>query len=157
MKNWTIRQLLQRAWRFLSKRRRPWRYVLDDNYNFKTRLRPPAKAFTNELLTILPCGRVYITKSYAWDGCTPSWPVFGLFYIGTPEGIHGKDGKPKTYWASLIHDALYQFQAEHKIPYKELDEVFYEELQASEFAQVWCFCYWVAVRIFSTFFKKEVN
>lgn len=50
-------------------------------------------------------------KGYAWDGASPKLKVAGL-YIGTPDGsIDPKTGKPRTYFATMFHDALYQYKS----------------------------------------------
>jgi hypothetical protein len=55
-------------------------------------------------------GWLYIYNGYAWDGCTPKKSVGGLFFIGTPDGhVNYKTNKPFCYYASLVHDALYQY------------------------------------------------
>lgn len=59
-------------------------------------------------------GVITINKGYAWDGCSPKQDLFGLAVIGTPDG-RLKEGKPITYHASLVHDALCQFRSEIKI------------------------------------------
>ena len=55
-------------------------------------------------------GWLYIYNGYAWDGCTPKKSVLGLFFIGTPDGhINYRTNKAFCYYASLVHDALYQY------------------------------------------------
>ena len=54
-------------------------------------------------------GRMTVTRGYSWNGCSPKFCVFDIL-IGTPDGVvDSRTGRPKTYHASLIHDALYQF------------------------------------------------
>jgi len=58
-------------------------------------------------------------------------------YVGTPDGIVDLfSAKPKTYYASLIHDALYQFRHEYKeqVSRKTTDLIFLDELQLNKFA-----------------------
>ncbi len=54
--------------------------------------------------------------------------------------------KPKTYYASLVHDALYQYLDTIPIPRKEIDRVFLEMLKETAFPLA--FLYYIAVRIF---------
>jgi hypothetical protein len=52
---------------------------------------------------------ITVTARYAWDGCSPKLCVWDLL-LGTPDGVVDSATKqPKTYYASLVHDALYQF------------------------------------------------
>jgi hypothetical protein len=58
--------------------------------------------------------------------------------------------KPKTYYASLVHDALYQFLPEMNesncITRRDADDFFRRILIEYEFAPNWI--YWLAVRTF---------
>ena len=67
--------------------------------------------FECELLTLKPDGTLTVKGGYAWDGCSPKIVICGLAF-GTPDGIVDLNtGRPKTYFASLVHDALYQCKA----------------------------------------------
>ena len=79
-------------------------------------------------------GQLFIPAGYSWDGCTPKLRIGGKLVIGTPDGqIHPETGKPRTYYASLVHDALYQFSPKHGIPRKQIDDLFLEMLRMSGF------------------------
>ena len=73
--------------------------------------------YQNEWVSI-KSGRMHIRKTYAWDGCTPSYPVkpfFGLIlprgaWVGVWDGPLGIDGRPASWKASLCHDVLCQFR-----------------------------------------------
>ena len=55
--------------------------------------------------------KLTIKAGYVWNGCSPKLSVGGLFFIGTPDGhTDYRTGKPHTYYASLVHDALYQYE-----------------------------------------------
>jgi hypothetical protein len=91
-----------------------WLYRLDHSYSWESPY-PQERdwAFQDKKghtrLLITTEGVITVTRGYAWDGCTPKLCVFDLL-VGTPDGaVHAKTGRPKTYYASLIHDALYQF------------------------------------------------
>ena len=78
-------------------------------------------------------GMCFIPAGYSWDGCTPKFKVGGIT-IGTPDGsIHPETGKPRTYYASLVHDALYQYFPSHGISRKAIDDLFLEMLRMSGF------------------------
>ncbi len=112
-------------------------------------------SFKNEWIEITPDGTLTIFaseeegKEYAWDGCTPKLCVFGRV-IGTPDGRIGADGRPITWKASLVHDALYQFIQYHKIPRKQIDDLFLANLREADFQAAWL--YWAAVRTFGGIF-----
>jgi len=94
--------------------------------------------------------KVYIPSGYAWDGCSPSTTILDLFWMGTPDGVvYYKTGVPKTYHASLVHDALCQFCKNKNMPFSRrvIDGIFYRMLKEVDFklARI----YYIAVRIFS--------
>ena len=65
-------------------------------------------------------GRITVTRGYAWNGCSPKFCIFDIL-IGIPDGVvDSRTGKPKTYYASLVHDALYQFVPDG-LPLKQHD------------------------------------
>ncbi len=92
-------------------------------------------------------GRITVTRGYTWNGCSPKFCVFDLF-MGTPEGVvHRDTGLPKTYHASLVHDALYQFLPDGlPLGRRHADAFFRRLLKESDFAPAWL--YWLAVRAF---------
>lgn len=93
-------------------------------------------------------GKITVYKGYAWDGCSPKISIFDWIYIGTPDGTMNKStGKPKTYFASLIHDALYQFLDHPSMPLrrKEIDQIFLVLMTQSRFSLRWP--YYAAVRL----------
>lgn len=108
--------------------------------------------FTDDFLKI-DQGQITVLGSqetgYAWDGCSPKFYLWEV-YFGTPDGIIGERGKPKTYYASMVHDLLYQHRVrlgkEHKVKRKDVDQLFLDELKKEGFklAQF----YYVMVRIF---------
>jgi hypothetical protein len=91
-------------------------------------------------------GRITITEGYAWNGCSPKMPFLDLL-IGTPDGaVYKVTGRPKAYFASLVHDALYQFlDAGSPVSRRQADDAFLRLLQASRFRLAWI--YWAAVRV----------
>ena len=57
-------------------------------------------------------GAITVTRGYTWNGCSPKVFVLDLLF-GTPEGVvNARTGQRKTYYASMVHDALYQFLAD---------------------------------------------
>lgn len=98
-------------------------------------------------LLITTDGTITVLKSYAWDGCTPKVCFLDLL-VGTPDGaVYEGTGRPKTYYASLVHDALYQFLPDD-LPLKrsQCDECFLRLMRRDRFALR--YLYYVAVRLF---------
>lgn len=96
-------------------------------------------------------GSLRITSGYAWDGCTPKFRVGDLGYIGTPDGTcDSRTGFPKTRFASLVHDCLYQYYGTHGIPRRTIDRIFLKMLQEAHFS--WAWLYYRAVRLLGGWF-----
>jgi hypothetical protein len=84
--------------------------------------------------------------SYAWDGCSPKKNWLDITW-GTPDGrLDFKTKKPITYYASLFHDAIYQFKNEIPISRKEADIIF--KLMLKDAGFYWWRVYYWMVRLF---------
>jgi len=92
-------------------------------------------------------GRITVTRGYAWNGCSPKVCFFDLL-IGTPDGVvHINTERPKTYFASMVHDALYQFlRINSPVSRRQADKCFLRLMAESEFSLR--YIYWIAVRWF---------
>lgn len=122
-------------------------YILDRDYECKSSILDVA--YGNDWMSIGPKGQVRVKKGYAWNGCSPKINFMDMI-IGTPEGaVNPVTGKPKTYYASMIHDALYQFSKDLKdrIRRKQADDLFREMLRAEGFLPA--DIYYAAVRMFA--------
>ncbi len=122
-------------------------WTLSENYIYRD-----ANKNDKIRMVITTDGDIYITPYYSWDGCSPKI-FFRDIYIGTPDGIEHKDTqKPKTYYASLFHDALYQFYRKGG-PYtiKDADIIFWKIMRKYEFKLT--NVYYNAVRIFGKTWK----
>jgi hypothetical protein len=88
---------------------------------------------------------ITVTRGYAWDGCTPKICVLDVTF-GTPDGvIDSRTKRPKTYYASLVHDALYQFlQDGLPLARWQADDCFRRLMAETGFALGGL--YWAAVR-----------
>ena len=95
-------------------------------------------------------GRITVTRGYAWNGCSPKFCFVDLI-VGTPDGVvDARTGWPKTYYASLVHDALYQFAGDGlPLSRSQADGCFLRLLDATGFRLRWI--YFVAVRLFGGF------
>jgi hypothetical protein len=121
---------------------------VDQDYSFKD-----AKHI--ERLRIAKNGTITVTQGYAWDGCSPKFRFLDALYIGTPDGVLSqKTHQPKAYYASLIHDALYQFMGDGNMPYKrkQMDHFFLQLLRESEFW--WGNVYYAAVRLVGSVYHQ---
>lgn len=133
-----------------------WIFLLEQNYTYNLSRHLAADwhegwAFVDRngqrRLEIHPNGDAVVLDGYAWDGCTPKFSVADIVF-GTPDGIPSEvTKKPKTYYASLLHDALYQFlDADLPLSRKQADAVFMEIMRRDRFAPLWIYFY--AVRAF---------
>lgn len=142
-----------------------YKWVLPRDYSYHTGVVPDFGAaaigsvsFADERgkywLSIDVEGKVTVYAGYAWDGCSPKFRVFG-WLLGTPDGdVNPNTGYPSSYHASLLHDVLYQFLDDPRMPYtrEQADEVFHRALVAHGFSVPWL--YWKAVRLFGGVFRK---
>jgi len=132
-----------------------WLYKLDQDFSWRSQHSVPENLLFSDKdgkvrLIMEKDGRITVTKGYAWDGCTPKICFFDIL-IGTPDGVvHSGTEKPKTYYASLIHDALYQFlpnmPKDKPVTRWDADAFFLRLMKETEFAPRWI--YWLAVRVF---------
>lgn len=104
-------------------------------------------------IRIDPTGKIYLNASckngYAWDGCTPKFVLFDLI-IGTPDGkLDYATEQPITYYASMLHDLLYQFKREIPLSRKDTDVLFYIILKQANFSLR--HIYYFFVRLFGGF------
>ena len=129
-----------------KRRKGVYKFVVKEDVVYET---PIKTAFENEWLKVERTGRVTVKGShgsgYAWDGCSPKINVLDIALIGTPDGrINVNIGQPVTYYASLIHDILYQFREEIPVSRKAADDVFLQYLGDFELRML----YYAAVRLF---------
>lgn len=129
-----------------------WIYVLQNDEIYKSgNTFEDDQAFEDSSgvrrLEIRRNGEIRVLSGYAWDGCTPKFSVWDIVF-GIPDGIpNERTKKPKTYYASLFHDALYQFlDAGLPISRKDADQIFLELMTRDHFAPRQL--YFLAVRLF---------
>ncbi|MFH0731301.1 MAG: hypothetical protein V2A72_00050 [Candidatus Omnitrophota bacterium] len=125
-------------------------YCIQEDFVYKSSIKE--RTFNNEWFKLDSDGTATVKGSnrqgYAWDGCSPKLKILDI-YFGTPEGVlNFKTGRSKTYYASLIHDAFYQFSKGIKpfIMRREVDKEFYFILKENKFKPARLY-YW-SVRIF---------
>ena len=109
----------------------PYKFKIKQDFTYQTQwaLDEP---YIAEWLEISVDGLVTVKANqtgFAWDGCTPKWSFFHLFIIGTPDGhIDIRTMKPFTYFASMVHDVLYQYLDTIPIRKADVDLLFLEML-----------------------------
>lgn len=119
-----------------------WKYHLDRDYAYPLGIRLPSPVrFHDEQgrhwADIGMDGTLTIQAGYRWNGCDPKIRIGDTIW-GTSDGVPDPvTNKPKTYWASLVHDVLCQFQRDREMPLTraQIDIVFYDILRRDGFAQ----------------------
>jgi hypothetical protein len=127
-----------------------WLFVTHEDHVFQTNIL--GRDFENEWMKISPDGEILIKGThvqendeggYAWDGCSPKYAILDIV-AGTPDGVVDETTeKPKTYFASMVHDALYQFGRQAKIKRPEADKLFLKMLKGFKLK----YLYYFAVRL----------
>ena len=132
-----------------------WLYRLDRNFTWQSGLNVSEDLVFYDgkgkvRLIIETDGRLTVTQGYAWNGCSPKIYFLDLLF-GMPDGaVYKPTGKPKTYFASMVHDALYQFLGTGTpISRAQADRCFLRLMRESQF--VLRHVYWFAVRVFGCF------
>lgn len=109
-----------------------WIYRLEADYTYQSGRE--AEFLESKWLRIETSGSITVKAGYAWNGCSPKLNVLDLCVLGTPDGIvNVKTMKPKAYYASLVHDALYQYYSYHSLSRGEADRIFRDILRRDRF------------------------
>ena len=88
--------------------KKPYIYKMEKDFTWNAKaFIDPSFEFKNKWLSIKK-GEITVKKNYAWNGCSPKISIADLITLGTPDGSL-VEGYPITYHASLVHDALCQF------------------------------------------------
>lgn len=145
----------------MSQRSMKWVFFLETAFTYNIRSHLPEDFPTGYVffdksgerrLEIRPNGDITILPVYAWDGCTPKFCLWDIVF-GIPDGIPNQDTRrPKAYYASLVHDVLYQF-LDDGLPLSRAaaDRILLELLTRDCFAPK--YVYYFAVRLFGWIFR----
>ncbi len=138
-----------------------WLYVLDRNYSWESGLDIHEDfAFKDKTgivrLILEGGGRLTVTRGYAWNGCSPKFCLFDIL-LGAPDGVvDSRTGRPKTYHASLVHDALYQFVPDRlPLTRRQADGCFLRLMQETGFRPR--AVYYVVVRLFGGVVRRATR
>lgn len=133
-----------------------WKFVHRKDEYFQTNLKGISYNQKEGWYSISENGLISIHATckdgYAWDGCTPKFVFIDLIF-GTPDGkLDILTEKQICYYASMVHDMIYQFKDQSPISRKDTDQIFRAMLKQSGFKLWWI--YYSAVRCFGGFFGK---
>ncbi len=125
-----------------------YKYVHNQDVTIKTNL--TGRAEETDFFRLDKDGMMTVLGShengYAWDGCSPKWHFLHLV-MGTPDGkLDYSTEKPITYYASMLHDAIYQYKDKLPISRAEADKIFLIILKDAGF--MWSSLYYRAVVLF---------
>jgi len=134
-----------------------WKFVLEEDYKYKSNILKD-RVCDFKWLNISEDGIITIKGStengYAWDGCTPKKNLLHITwgnFDGKLNRFSKSNYKPYTYYASMVHDVLYQYKRCAPITRKEADLIFYDLLKESGF--MWSRVYYIGVRLFGWWFR----
>ncbi|RJX69479.1 hypothetical protein DZ860_14925 [Vibrio sinensis] len=120
----------------------PYKFKIETDYEYQTHWRLE-KAFVSQWLDISTDGLITVKAGehgYRWDGCTPKVSVLNLWILGVPDGhINYRTMKPYTYYASLVHDALYQYLDTVPVSKADIDLLFLEMLGDFKLKKIYYF------------------
>lgn len=113
-----------------------YKYILKEDYHYDLGIKLQ-KSFVGmsegkAYMTISPAGILTVFEGYAWDGATLA-PDYA-----------------EIYYATLVHDALYQFLPNTPMSRKAIDDIFLKMMQENNFK--YAKIYYRAVRWFGGIF-----
>ena len=119
----------------------PYRFYFDNYYYYDGQFFRADWLLIDDLTINIPAG-------YSWNGCSPKFKIAGKVFSLPNFG-------QKTYHASLVHDALYQYSAGHGLPRETCDRIFLALMQDQGFK--YAKFYYRMVRLFGGLFWKEIH
>jgi len=144
-----------------NNKRKVYKYVHHKNEYLITNIKGVSYCDPDGWLEIKENGTIHIYgnnpngNGYAWDGCTPKWEIADLV-IGTPDGrLDYYTQEPMCYYASMVHDILYQFKEKMQISRKDTDKLFYKIMMEANY--FWSKLYFCVVTIAGSFFGNWMS
>ncbi|MEQ6166935.1 DUF1353 domain-containing protein [Ekhidna sp. MALMAid0563] len=140
-----------------------WKFVHHEDFQYEAKILKGRNCSFNFLEIvdgmITVKGSYNESRGYAWDGCTPkfnllhiTWGNFDGKMIKHKETVSGKTTyHPMTYYASMVHDVLYQYKRCVPVTRKEADLIFYQQLKEAKF--MWAWFFYAGVRLFGWWFR----
>lgn len=127
---------------------RPYKFKIMEDYEYSDSGWMLDQEFDSQWLKICMDGKIIVKSNengFAWDGCTPKISLWNLIIIGVPDGhVDYRTMKPYTYYASLVHDALYQYLDSVPVKKNAIDKLFFKMLGDFKLRHIYYFC----VRVF---------
>lgn len=122
----------------------PYKFIISEDYHYGQTGWVLPVPFESKWLEVSKKGCIIVKANdtgYAWDGCTPKWSFLDLGIIGAPDGhIDYRTGKPYTYYASLVHDALYQYLDSVPVKKALIDKLFLKMLGDFRLRNLYYYC-----------------
>ena len=135
----------------------PYKFKIKDDYEYSDTKWDMTQEFDSRWLNISVDGKVTVKaneKGYSWDGCTPKMSILNLFMVGVPDGhVDYRTMQPYAYFASMVHDALYQYLDTVPVTKKQIDQLFLKMLGDFKPRYV----YYIFVRLFGGRGIKQKN
>lgn len=130
----------------------PYKFRIDEDFVYADTGWRLSRPFDSRWLSISVDGKVTVKANetgYAWDGCTPKKSLLNLVIVGVPDGhIDYRTMKPYAYYASMVHDALYQYLYSVPVSRRQIDRLFLQMLGDFKLRYV----YYAFVRLFGGLF-----
>ena len=128
--------------REMARKGASYKFKIQKDYSYESGWKLEA-AYSSKWLEISTSGQIRVRaneKGYSWDGCSPKWSVFNLFFFGIPDGhVDYRTMKPYTYYASLVHDALYQYLDSVPVSKDKIDLLFLKMLGDFKLRKIYYF------------------
>lgn len=121
-----------------------YKFTLKEDIEIMTDLK--GHNFNCDWFQLFEGGKIIVKSGYSWDGCSPKVKIFGKI-IGTWDGKNNS-----TYYASMLHDVLYQYKCEIPFSRLEVDKQFKKDLEKINFK--YTNIYYFFVRKFGGFYGK---
>ena len=133
----------------------PYKFKITEDYVYSDTGWTLEEEFESKWLHVGTNGAVTVKANedgYAWDGCTLKWSILNLKIVGVPDGhVDYRTMKAYTYFASLVHDALYQYLDTVPVSKDKIDRLFLKML--GDFKLRWL--YYLAVKYFGGLGVKQ--